>query len=149
MKWQNTITTASETEVAIRELTHNLQGASPDILFLFSSMKESASLLKNLSLLFPKAQIVGCSGGGIIGHIEEEKQPASSLTAGFLPDVNIQTFSLSKQQTSKTNPINWEEKTQIHPDLQPCFILFLDPLTCNTPFLLNSIDKKTILTPPK
>lgn len=140
MKWQTNLTKSTDLNVAVKELTIGIENA-PDVIFLFSSLKNNEQLLQQLKNKYPSTQLIGSSTSGVIGHLEEEKEPGASLIAAFLPDVRVELFSVPGETTKKATDINWETVTKIPPELEPCFVLFLDPFTCNTKNILRSFDE--------
>ena len=104
MQWVSSLSRQSNLSGAISECLLEIKGrmgevAAPDLFIVFSSAIHTENLDQVPQLLkfrYPDAQIIGCSGSGIIGGgIEIEGKPAISLLAAHLPDVQASLFYIS------------------------------------------------------
>ena len=139
MKWSSAIGTDSDTDKALEEalgqITSELRGEQPDVMFLFISphhrpnyARAGAAVVKRLN---PK-HMLGCSGGGIIGAGKElEHKPAISITAAVLPDVKVTSFHLDDDSLPGPDdaPGRWEEAVGVHAADNPKFVVVADPFS--------------------
>ncbi|MCH8830549.1 MAG: FIST C-terminal domain-containing protein [Planctomycetes bacterium] len=86
------------------EIAAGLNGASPDISFLFVSHAHADGFEQLASSICEKSGtqfLLGCTGETIVGGSEEiESGPAISLWAAVLPDAEIETFHLEFSNTA-------------------------------------------------
>ncbi|MCH7688161.1 MAG: FIST C-terminal domain-containing protein [Planctomycetes bacterium] len=86
------------------EIAADLNGASPDISFLFVSHAHTDSFERLASLVREQSGtrvLLGCTGEAIVGGSQEiESGPAISLWAAVLPDAEIETFHLQFSSTA-------------------------------------------------
>ena len=104
----------------------------------------------NPQLLFAKTKdlfksdfIIGCNSSGVIGgQTEIEMKPAISVMAMHLPGVDITPFSIFPEDLkTMIQPTDLIQKLDIYPTDKPKFLIFADPLTCNSSQLLNIFNK--------
>ena len=106
MRWASALSERKDALEALHEvlaaLTRDLDGAEPDLLFLFVSPHHHRAYreLPPICLhYFSKARLIGCSGGGIIGDNREiEHKTAISVTAAALPGVTVTPFRLGTRE---------------------------------------------------
>lgn len=95
-------TLSALTEVS-REVTKQLGGSVPDLVFVFFShhhLASIASIAGEIKKLTGAKQIIGCTGESIVGNGEEiEGRPAISLWGAALPGVEVETFSVQWEST--------------------------------------------------
>src|SRR3954464_1104821 len=97
MRWASALSTHAETNAALGEVTaalrRDLDGARADLVMAFVSAHHAPRYELVLSALresFPEARVAGCSAAGVIGAGREaESSPAVSLTAAWLPGVQL------------------------------------------------------------
>jgi small ligand-binding sensory domain FIST len=77
--------------------------------------------------------LVGCTGHGIIGDRQEcEEQPAVSVLAGQLPGIEVDLFHITADDLEEANgPAFWHFQLDVTPDLEPNFLVFLEPFSSN------------------
>lgn len=139
MRWVSALSSSSEVQQAVRETAEKikagLQGASPDLCFVFVSPHFRAhyeKISKALSSKLRSRFLFGCTASGIIGEGREvEHRPALSLTAALLPEVEIRAFHLSddKLPDMDASPKVWRDKLSVPLEPAPHFILLADPFT--------------------
>ena len=150
MKWASHLSTAETLEACIDEaataVNRQLAGHDPDLVLVFVSphfrtqYRSVPPLLKNR---VPHGLLLGCSGGGIIGGGKEvEHNPAFSLTAAYLPGVEVQgihsdTLSLPDPDTA---PSVWREWLGVDAAKNPNFILLGDPFSFRGEEFLAGMD---------
>src|SRR5262245_29306069 len=107
MKFASAVTSERNTEQAARQILESVRaelgGASADLVLVFTSPHHRPNLEalpKLIAEVLAPGQVLGCTAEGVIGAGHEvEGQPALSLWAAHMPDVQIQTFHLTFQQT--------------------------------------------------
>ena len=86
-----------------RDVASQLQGAAPDISFLFASRDHVESwdaIAESAQAATRSRQILGCTGESIAaGEYEIEKRPALSLWSAVLPGATIETFHVEFERT--------------------------------------------------
>lgn len=108
MRWASALSERKDPSDALAEaleaLARGLAGTEPELLFLFVSphhQRAFRELPPACLRRFPKARLVGCTGGGIIGDAREvERKAALSLTAAALPGVTVTPFRLGTREDS-------------------------------------------------
>jgi small ligand-binding sensory domain FIST len=146
MKWASGISERAVAQQAILELAAHVRaelgGAEPDLAILFVSPHHAATYARIPSLLqaaLPRALIVGCSAGGVIGGgLEIEGRPALSITAASLPGVELQPFHFEADSTPPDEAA-WRARFGDLPDAT--FLVFPDPFTADVEELLSGLDE--------
>lgn len=95
--------TRQAVEAVCRDVRERLQGAQPDLSFLFVS-PDHADRMKDIAAVVDKAtgsrNLLGCTGETIVGGGEEiENRPAVSLWSGVLPGARLETFHVEFERT--------------------------------------------------
>ena len=106
MKWASGISEQTSLANAVEECTaqvrQQLGDANPDLAVVFASthyQQEFEALPALVKEGLGPVLVLGCSGGGIIGNGQEvEQQPAVSITAANLPDVELVEFHLTGEK---------------------------------------------------
>jgi small ligand-binding sensory domain FIST len=154
MKWASAISTQASLEAAVSEVTQKameqLGDDQPDLALVFVSVaftSEYARLLPLLQAKLGDAQIVGCSGTGVVGMVDEfpeeiEDGPGLSLTLAYLPDVDIKSFHLmgSELPDLDSPPEQWSNLIGVDAEARPGFVLMADPFSSGTSELLQGFD---------
>ncbi len=154
MKWASAISTQASLEAAVTEVTRKateqMGEQKPDLALVFVSIafaSEYARLLPLLRAQLNVNHIVGCSGSGAIGMVDEfpeevEEGPALSLMLAHLPNVNIESFHLTAADLPDLDspPERWSELIGVTSEARPSFILMADPFSSGTSELLQGID---------
>lgn len=144
MKWASAISTQPEAASAVAEAAAAVQlelGGQADLVILFAAPHYRDALVRLPSLVrdkFPRARLIGCTGGGIIGAGREiEHRAALSLTAAVLPRVQLQPFHFDLDELP-ASPAAWHRV--VDPRSQPAFLLLPEPFSCDTEQLINGLD---------
>jgi small ligand-binding sensory domain FIST len=108
--------------------------AKVDLAMLFVSPKfvgELADLIEDIHLRLGARNLVGCTGGGIIGVDREvEGSPAVALWAASMPGVSVEPFRVTQQQVEEANgPAFWHSELGIGLEDEPSLILLPDPFS--------------------
>ncbi|MDY7020523.1 MAG: FIST N-terminal domain-containing protein [Cyanobacteriota bacterium] len=153
MQWVNALSTRPSLEAAIDEVVEQAHAlpASPDLGLVFISSAYASEYSRLMPLLQERLQlpaIIGCGGGGIIGMNpqnqpkEIEGEPALSLSLAQLPGVTVQTFHLSADSLPDLDspPQQWIDAIGVDPQLNPQFILLIDPFYNRINDLLEGLD---------
>ena len=150
MLWASSISTAGLLPQALDEcegkLRQALEGHAPDLLVVFTHPayeRQVTNIAAAVSERFPGAKVVGCTGAGIIGGGREvEGIPAFSMTAAYLPGVNIADFHVSENQLPSPDdpPQKWEELIGVKAADDPHFIVLIDPFSIDGEALLAGLD---------
>lgn len=144
MKWASAISTQPEAASAVSEAAAAVQrelGGPADLVVLFAAPHYRDALVRLPSLVrerFPRARLIGCTGGGIIGAGRElEHRAALSLTAAVLPGVQLQPFHFDLDELPAT-PAAWHRV--VEPRGEPAFLLLPEPFSCDTEQLITGLD---------
>ncbi len=150
MKWISAISNSSILDTAltscIDEITNGISANDVDVLFVFSSpdfQNDYSRMLSLLSAKFQNAHIFGCSAGGVIGGgIEIEQDVALSISAAYLPDVEINTFNIlsSDLPDLDSGPDLWRQLLKTPVDPLPHFVILSDPFSFSTDNLIQGMD---------
>ncbi len=152
MHWESVLSEKEDIHKAIEECAAKLrdsQKTPPDLLFAFPSPHHSDHYDK-LPELLKKAigteEIIGCSGGGIIGGGREvEHKRALAIVAAWLPGVSIKPFHVTQENMPSPDdpPKAWREWTGVGvegPDSVPDFIILSDPFSLNAEDFARGLD---------
>src|SRR6266849_6159847 len=150
MKWASAISENPAFELAASEaieiLRRELGGAKIDLVVVFLSPHHAESyerIPELISSQFPGSALVGCSANGVIGAGHEvEQRPALSLTATYLPGVQLGLFHLTAVELPEDTPDleAWRALVGTTPARNLHFLLFGDPFTFDTSALLKGLD---------
>lgn len=154
MKWASAISTQASLEAAVTEVTQKateqMGEKKPDLALVFVSIAFASEYARLLPLLRARLNIdhiVGCSGSGAIGMVDDfpeevEQGPALSLMLAYLPNVNIESFHLTAADLPDLDspPERWSELIGVTSEARPSFILMADPFSSGTSELLQGID---------
>lgn len=136
MKWRSSLSEAPYLTQAIDECVAQLEddpAGRPDLAVVFIGSTHRAQFSEAPAQLLRRldfGNLIGCSGGGIIGRGREiEHAPAVSITAAWLPGVKVQTFQLQENEIPDLDgpPERWHEWLGVDPADRPCFVLLADP----------------------
>jgi len=146
MKWASAVSEQNDAARALAEVAgavrEQLAGGEPDLLVAFISphhAKFFADLPAALHQWFPRALLLGCTGGGVIGAGREIEQRAGfSLTAAVLPGVAIQRLRVpaSTDIAEDHAPAPWP----LGGDTACHMILLADPFSTDAEVLLRGLD---------
>ena len=153
-RWTNAISTRLSLEAAVREVTERVRQSlptPPDLAVVTISSAYASEYSRLVPLLLeqlPCKELIGCGGGGIIGTdarkvaCEVESAPALSLSAAWLPGVDVQTFHISAERLPDLDgPVDtWVDLIGVAPDRQPHFVLLADPFSAKINDLLAGLD---------
>jgi small ligand-binding sensory domain FIST len=150
LRFASGVSNSLELDAALKtifeQLDAGLDGASPDLAILFTTDAYADACFeisrKIRERLAPKS-LIGCTGGGIIGHGEEyEDQAAISVLAGSLPGVDIHPFYLTQDDLEE---IEDEDDAAgafgVRAINEPSFFLLPDPFSLNGFALLSVLDR--------
>jgi small ligand-binding sensory domain FIST len=149
MKWTSALSRASTLEAAVGEVAKVLKKAHPkgvDLAVVFVSPQHALSYQRLPALLHEAlsiGELIGCSGGGIVGGGHEvENGPALSVTVASLPEVGVRGFALDAEaiQALAARPTSWRELLELEPEHEPMFVLLPNPFSCPVDKLVNSLD---------
>jgi len=151
VKWASTLSVQPRLEAAVHEATASIGDQmgriSPDLLFVFVSAHHAAEYERVGALLrgeFPSALLLGCSAGGVIGGArEEEHEPALSLTAAHLPDVDLLPFHLDTEAlpSAEASRDAWYDLLGVGRESAPHFVLLPDPFSFEGEGFLRGLDE--------
>ncbi|HVV99818.1 MAG TPA: FIST N-terminal domain-containing protein [Planctomycetaceae bacterium] len=148
MPYAASLSTRADTQAAFedvcRDVRNQLQGARPDLAFLFVSPSHRDQLERGLELLCAELgcrHLIGCTGESIAGAgIEVENEPAISLWAAALPGVELESFHLEFQRSPDgVFSTGFPELTDdIRRDAQAVFFVG-DPYSCAPDLLIDQL----------
>lgn len=149
MKWASTLSRRGVPAEAFSEcadaLERDLAGSPPDLLLAFASPHHATSCPDLASLAgqrFPRALLVGCTGGGVIGGAREaEDGPALSLTAASLPGARLSGFHVEMTSLPGERDVAaWHSACGVAPGARPKLLVLADPFTMDAHALLSGLD---------
>jgi small ligand-binding sensory domain FIST len=148
MKWASALSKGRSTPDVIGALTKairtQMEDEPIDLAFLFvSSTLLDVNLPAGVMEAIGCKNLVGCSGGGIIGGGEEiERRPAAALITARLPEVEITLFHVDSSDLPDldASPKRWQSCFQIDPGKKSQFVLLADPLTFDAERGLMGLD---------
>lgn len=155
MKWANALSTRASLEAALNEAIEQAEreldgAASLALIFISSAFASEYSRVIPLlrEKLKSQPQVIGCSGGGIVGMNpdgkpqEIEGKPAISLTLAYLPGVEVQTFHVSAAELPDLDSpqTDWVNLVGVPQANQPQFVLLAEPMTARINDLLQGLD---------
>lgn len=137
MKWASASSEHIRTDTALEhvfeELHEKLQGAQPDVAFVFASRQHTTHFNRIGSIVngaLKPAHLLGCTGGAVIGGgYELEMRPGISVTAAVMPGVTIKSFKLEDSDLPGPDdgPRKWEEAVGVPAASDPKFVVLADP----------------------
>jgi small ligand-binding sensory domain FIST len=148
------MSTRPSLEGAVREVVEQLQAefdGVPDLGLIFISSSftsEFPRLLPLVQEIWPIPNLVGCSGGGVVGMTpdhcpkEVENAPALSLSVASMPEVGVRSFYLSSDDLPDLDspPQDWTKLIGVTAEENPQFILLADPFSSSVNDLLQGLD---------
>jgi small ligand-binding sensory domain FIST len=151
MRWASALSLRLRLDQAVDEaagaLRENLQGGEPHLLAAFPTAGHSesyAELAPRLRERFPLAQLLGCSGGGVIGGGHEaEGITALSITAAVLPGVEIHPVRIEPdpEPSLDESPSAWRKLAGVEAATRPLgFVLLMDPFSSRAETILAGLD---------
>lgn len=137
MRWISALSLHANTDAAVEDLAATvaaeLDPDAADLVTVFASAHHEAAfreLPRRLRAAFPRARLVGCSAGGVIGGGREiEDAPAMALAAAALPGVVVTPIRVAFDQVPPAPG-----------DGPPAWILLADPFTFDTEEFVRSLD---------
>jgi len=98
-------------------------------------------LIEDIHLRLGARQIVGCTGGGIIGADREvEEGAAVALWAASMPGVTVQPFRITQQQVEESNgPAFWHSELGVGPEDEPSLVLLPDPFSIDATRIVEEL----------
>lgn len=147
MRWASAVSDEESFDSAVAACVAELRGQlgedRPDLVVAFVSStypaENRAALAAGLATLNPR-HVVGCSAGGVIGGGREvEVQPAVSLTAAVLPDVEITPFDL-ESGTPASPPASADVVDPIETGMH--FIVLADPFSFDSDRFVEQMDAR-------
>jgi len=150
MRWVSVVSTEVSLELAIKDIvqqvTEELGQASIDLGLLFVSSSFASEYTRVLPLLHRHltiANLLGCSGAGIIGAGREwEEEPAIALMAGILPDTHLHLFHCVSRDLPDPDcpPDQWHRLVGVSPEVEAGFILLGDGFSFAITDFLQGMD---------
>ena len=145
VRWASAVSEQATPARAVSELAAELQatlGPEPaDLAVLFASPHHASSFARLPGLVrdaFPRAVVIGCSGGGVIGGGHEiEAKPAISLSVAHLPDVVVEPFWMATDEIPADSAA-WQ--TRFGRDATRHFLLLPDPFSCDAEDVVADLD---------
>ncbi|MBM3858583.1 MAG: hypothetical protein FJ395_02910 [Verrucomicrobia bacterium] len=138
MRFASALTTHTDWTEAAEDLTRQvrarLSSGRSDLLLLFLHPRFAAHaqpLAEQLRINLAGRHLIGCTGTGVIGDdAEVENQPAISLLAGELPDVEVTPFRVTQEELEEANaPAFWHYHMKVTPSQNPNLLVLADPFT--------------------
>ena len=150
MHWCSSVSNSPSLDLAIedvtREISKKLGNNKPDLGLVFISSHHSSSYEEITEKIKEKINcefILGCSGSGVIGEGKEfEYLPGVSLTVASLPNVTLKPFHFTQDilPNPDESPDAWKETVDVLDDDPKTIILFPDPFSIRTEYVLDGLD---------
>ena len=150
MKWASELSDQPGLDEAISDcvasINRQMDGAAADLTVIFVSAHHEdryEDIPEMVREQLGTSNILGCSGGGIIGNGQEvEQQPAVSVTAASLPDVTIQGIHIQGDALPDLDagPNSWEDIMQVARSDDPQFVILADPFSFPVQNLILGLD---------
>ncbi len=154
IQWTNALSIRPSLEAAVKEVVDRVKQSlseNPDLGIVFISSAYASEYSRLVPLILEQISIpvlIGCGGEGIVGVddrnevLEIESQPALSLSAAKLPEVEIDIFHLKNEDLPDldSSPEAWVELVGVSVENRPQFILLSDPFSSKINDLLEGLD---------
>jgi small ligand-binding sensory domain FIST len=151
MRWATAISHSTDLDEAISRCASELHeelGDGPVSLALVFVTRHYAGRYREVpSLVLSRLgadALLGCSAGGVIGGGEEvEGEPAVTLTAARMEDVEVRGFRVGGPGSLPDldgPPGAWEELVGVRTSEEPQFVLLADPFSSDPVTLLSGLD---------
>lgn len=148
MNFKSAITTATDVNRIVADLSDSVSGVKPDLAMLFVSPhfeEECDEILTGILDSTNARNLVGCTGDGIIGPDREvENAPAVALWTAELPRVRVMPFVLDIDDLKQFNEDEeWTDRVCATPAQNPSFVVLPEPFTFGSgvEHALNQIDR--------
>jgi small ligand-binding sensory domain FIST len=151
MKWASVVSENVALEQAFQEaaveIRSGLRGESPHLTVAFVSAEHSDEFARVPDLFrqyVGDGLLLGCSAGGVIGGGHEVEQRAGvSLTAAWMPGVEVTPFHVLGEALPEPGaPAQaWETLLQVPAQPRPSFLLMPDPFSLDTEQVLPEMDR--------
>ncbi len=135
---------AEDLDRAADEAAAALQGAEPDVAFVFASPAYGADVAtagRRVRERLRARHVVGCTGFGVCetsGEIDDKA--ALSVLVASLPGVMLSTFSLRQDQlVTTTRPDDLRAAVGFAAAAKPSFVLLADPFTIDPDLILDRL----------
>ncbi len=134
MKFKSAISTNSEAQSAVQEVSEAVSGLKPDLAMLFVSPHfedECDQILAGVLERTNARNLIGCTGDGIIGPSREvEHAPAVALWTAELPDVRVMPFLFDVEDVQQfEEDAEWTDRVCVQPDQKPSFVVLPEPFS--------------------
>lgn len=150
MRWASGASDDADLESAVARVASalrvQLDGCPANLAIAFVSPHHAAQFDRLPALLgdaLGDALLLGCSAGGVIGGGRELEQcPAVSVTAAFLPGVDIAPLRIVPEALPAlgADAAAWHRLTDVDPQERPHFILLPDPFSFEAERLVLGLD---------
>ncbi len=149
MRWASTLSREADAAAAFDDaavgIEQQLDGGDPDLLLAFTSPEHAPAceqVLDRAASRFPRALVVGCTAGGVIGGAREaEEGPALSLTAAALPGATLSAFRVEPGRRGGGDATDWRARIGCPPEASPRLLLLSDPFTVDVAALVDRLDR--------
>lgn len=150
MRWSSAVSESPSLDMAIAEcatlIREEMGHLTVDLVVAFVSPHHASGYDQVPELIhkeFPEGELIGCSGGGVIGAGREvEDRPGFAMTVAHLPDVNVVPFHLETADLPDADapPDRWEDLAHVAGAEEPHFILLVDPFAFDAEQLVMGLD---------
>ncbi len=132
-------------EEVCQRIHERLSGSRCDMACVFASISYPVRWPELIDVIHQRLKpglLIGCSGSGIIGPGKEcEWVPALGIVAASLPDVRLFPFVVDPDELELSCPGGfWVDKIGPSPAMEPVFLLFADPHTCDPVRLVQALN---------
>lgn len=157
MRWSSGLSRKEQTSEAIAEAAESalagLQGEQPDLVILFATPHHAAvfpDMPLEVAAFFPRALLLGCSAGGVVGQLAEVENAAGiSMTLACLPGVDLRPFHVEdmdvplpeRAATAWRHRLGLPARMQLDgPEEQTPVLVLPEPFSVRIERLLQSLD---------
>ncbi len=150
MKWASELSDQPGLDDAIADcvasINRQMDGTPADLAVIFVSAHHEGRYEDIPGMVREQlgtSNILGCSGGGIIGNGQEvEQQPAVSITAASLPGVTVKGVHIQGDALPDLDagPNSWEDVMQVARSDDPQFVILADPFSFPVQNLILGLD---------
>jgi small ligand-binding sensory domain FIST len=148
MEWNSVISNNPDLSTALASCVETLEISSdeePNVIFVFASPHYGDDEWRIGSVLrerYPEVNVVGCTGGGIIGGgYEVERRPALSVTAASMPGTSVTPFHLESTDMvpPDSSTTGWMSRLGVK-EAPVAVVLFADPFSADVRSLVVGLE---------
>ncbi|MBI5762496.1 MAG: FIST C-terminal domain-containing protein [Planctomycetes bacterium] len=146
MQFKSGLSTNPHTGAAVHEACAPLADFSPDLAIMFVSHHYGPEFEDVLDGVWGKLNcrnLIGCTGGGIIGPDREvEEAPGLVVWGAKMPGVRVLPFVIDQNDVNDFDGVEvWQEHLGVNPSEKPGFVVLPEPFSIDAESCLGELDK--------